>query len=136
MRFSDLSPATVDGLRSIQWDHIIEKHEGPSTWDTVLKYSNVEFIEIDGCYVLLPIDKQFHPNVTILRCVAGDCGNVLTIFLKNTTCVEDIQHAFPDGYDVERFMTGFVSVCERVPGHDFFIAVLYHEWYVIDSILP
>lgn len=27
----------------------------------------------------------------------------------------------------------FVAVCEKVPGEEFFIASLYHEWFIIEN---
>ena len=70
--------------------------------------------------------KEHHPNITILRhSVAGD-GKMLVIFLKDTT--------FVDKPEDERFFAGFVSICEEMPGENFFIATLYHEWFIIDNV--
>ena len=48
-----------------------------------------EFIEIAGYPVLLPVDREHHPNITILRCIASEDHPALTIFLKDTTYVTD-----------------------------------------------
>ena len=34
-------------------------------------------------------------------------------------------------YEDDPFMAGFMAVCDRVVGEEFFLAILYHEWFVI-----
>jgi hypothetical protein len=123
MRFSDLSVEVLERLRPLQWDRIIEKHEGPYDWDSVLRWQHLEFMQVDGRDVLLPVDREQHPNITILRCIPSADGRSLTLFLKDTTHVPD-----PEG---EHFLAGFVAVCDQFPGEDFFVAILYHEWFII-----
>ncbi|MCP4109158.1 MAG: hypothetical protein GY749_27120 [Desulfobacteraceae bacterium] len=74
---------------------------------------------------MLENKRTNHRNVTILRCIEGDNGSVLTIFLKDTTYVSN-----PDD---EMFDAGFVAVCDKFQGEDFYIAVLYHEWFIIGN---
>ncbi len=74
---------------------------------------------------MLPIDRDRHPNVMILRSIVSEDGNSMTVFLKDTT-----HH--PDPED-ELFWTGRMAVCDRVVGEDFFIAIVYHEWFIIDN---
>ena len=71
MKLSDLSPATRGRLDAWRWDRIIEKHEGPWQWGETLRYRDAEFIQIDGRAVLLPLDAEQRPNVTILRTKIG-----------------------------------------------------------------
>ncbi len=125
MTVSSLSEEVLNKIRAHQWDRIIEKHEGPEEWASVLRYDDPEFLMIAGRPVLLPISRNRHPNVTILRCDVREDGNGLTIFLKDTT-------HYPDAED-ELFWTGRMAVCDRVAGEDFFLAILYHEWFVIDN---
>lgn len=120
MKLSDLSPETLEKIKSVRWDRIIEKHEGPETWKSVLRYSEPEFLEIDGRWVLLPVERSHHPNITILRTIWSADGKSLTLFLKDTT------------YDDDPFFSGFVAVCDKVKNEDFFLAILYHEWFVIE----
>ena len=126
MKLVDLSPQTIDRIRAYRWDRIIEKHEGPETWSSVLKYHDPDFIMIDQYNVLLPVSKEQHPNITILRCSLADNGKMLVIFLKDTTFIENPEN--------ERFEAGFISICEAVPGENFFIATVYHEWFIIDNV--
>ena len=123
MRLADLTPSTLARLRSMRWDRIIEKHEGPYDWSSLLEYERPEFMRIDGRDVLLPVDRQHHANITILRCIPSADGQSLTLFLKDVTLVPDSKG--------EQFLAGFVAVCDRFPGEDFFVAILYHEWFII-----
>ncbi|HWE60857.1 MAG TPA: hypothetical protein VHB98_04025 [Chloroflexota bacterium] len=125
MKLADLTPETLEKVKTWRWDRIIEKHEGPWGWDMVMAYYDVEFLRVEGRDVLLPVDKDQHKNITILRCIVGDDGESLTIFLKDTTHVEQ-----PDD---EQFFSGFVAVCDRMPGEDFYVTILYHEWFIIDK---
>ena len=125
MKIEDLSTGVIEKIKSYKYDRIIEKHEGPENWSSVLKYYNPEFIEANGYYVLLPVDRGHYLNITILRCIVSDNGDSLTIFLKDTTYI--------DNPDQEKFFAGFVVVCDKVPGEEFFVAILYHEWFIIDN---
>jgi hypothetical protein len=121
VRLADLSPDAIEKLKRCRYDRIIEKHEGPERWSDVLEYYDPEFLEIAGHQVLLPIGREHHPNVTVLRCVQGDGGAVLTLFLRDTT------------YGQEWHDSGFLAVCEKLPGEEFFLATVYHEWFVIEN---
>jgi hypothetical protein len=73
--------------------------------------------------VLLPIGKEHLPNITVLRCIASDDGQTLTLFLKDTTFATDPRY--------ETLMAGFLAICDKMPGEDFFVAIVYHEWFII-----
>jgi hypothetical protein len=120
MKLENLSPETIDKIKLVRWDRIIEKHEGPENWESVLRYYEPEFIEVEGRWVLLPVEKSHHANITILRSIWSADGNSLTLFLKDNT------------YDDDSFFSGFMAVCDRVKNEDFFLAILYHEWFVIE----
>ncbi|MCI0576712.1 MAG: hypothetical protein L0332_29215 [Chloroflexi bacterium] len=121
MKLADLSPETITKIKTYRWDRIIEKHEGPETWTSVLKYHDPEFRQINGYDVLLPIERGQHPNITVLRVIPSADGQSLTIFLKDTTWYDD------------PLWSGFVAVCDKVPGEDFYLTVLYHEWMIIEN---
>ncbi len=120
MNLSKLSPDTLEKIKSVRWDRIIEKHEGPEDWESVLRYYEPEFIEVEGHWLLLPVESSHHPNITILRTIWSADGHSVTLFLKDTT------------YDDDPFFCGFLSVCDRVKGEDFYLAILYHEWFIIE----
>ena len=121
MKLADLPLTTIEKIKTYRWDRIIEKHEGPEDWASILKYYDPDFMQMNGHDVLLPINKDQHQNITILRYIVGDDGQSLTIFLKDTT------------YKSDPFFSGFVAVCDRVPGEDFYLAILYHEWFIIEN---
>ena len=31
------------------------------------------------------------------------------------------------------FFSGFVAICERFAGEEFFTAIVYHEWFIIEN---
>ncbi len=121
MKVIDLSNETLAKIKTVRWDRIIEKHEGPETWESEFKYGEPEFIEIEGRWVLLPVEASRHQNITILRAIWSADGNSLTLFLKDTT------------FDDDMFMSGYMAVCDRPKGEEFFLAVLYHEWFIIEK---
>lgn len=125
MKLASLSPAALEKIKSWLWDRIIEKHEGPEDWNSTLKYYDPEFMLIDGRAVLLPVDRDQHPNISILRCIVSQDEQTLTLFLKDTTYVEDPEY--------EWFYAGFVAVCDRVPGEEFYLAIMYHEWFIFEN---
>lgn len=118
MNLADLSEATLEKIKSVRWDSILEKHEGPETWEAVLRYSQPEFLSVGEHHVLLPIDVKHHSNVTILRHILSVDGCSLTLFLQDTTYGQDWDDS------------GFLAVCDRL--ENFFIAIVYHEWFVIE----
>ena len=122
MQIAELDPDCLAAIKAVRWDCLIEKHEGPDDWESVLQWSNPEFMVIDGRSVLLPLERSHHPNITILRTIWSEDGQSLTLFLKNTT------------YDDDWFNSGFIAVCDRMPGQDFYLAILYHEWFIIESL--
>lgn len=124
MKLADVHPDVIARIKTYRWDRIIEKHEGPERWDSVLKYYNPEFITLDGYEVLLPVDSSHHPNITLLRCIVSQDEQSLTLFLKDTTYASDPKY--------EKFEAGFLAICDRVPGETFFIAIVYHEWFIIE----
>lgn len=122
MKFGELSPETLEILKTLRFDRIYEKHEGPWSWEYWLD-DDLEFIQMSGYYVLLPIDKQRHPNITPLRVIPGADGRTLTIFFQDTS----FSH---DSYD-----SGFLAICEKMPDADFFVATVYHEWFIVQNAL-
>jgi hypothetical protein len=118
MNLANLPESTLEKIKSLRWDSILEKHEGPEIWESVLRYSNPEFLAVDEHQVLLPVDVEHHSNITILRAIWSADGCSLTLFLKDTT------------YGHEWYDSGYLAVCDRL--ENFFIAIVYHEWFVIE----
>jgi hypothetical protein len=121
MKISDLTADALAKIKAFRWDRIIEKHEGPFDWESEFEYSTPEFMTIDGRAVLLPVECSQHANITIIRTIWSADGLSLTLFLKDTT------------YDDNWFSSGFLAVCDKVPGETFYLAVVYHEWFIIEQ---
>ncbi len=81
MKLSDLDADTLATIQAVRWDRIIEKHEGPESWASVLEWYDPEFMMIEGRAVLLPVERSHHDNITILRTIWSADGNSLTLFL-------------------------------------------------------
>jgi hypothetical protein len=147
LRLGDLPPELIEKLKTYRYDRIVEKHEGPEDWGWKLRRPDerpswapeplpgqkddyqpdpAEFLRITGRDVLLPVGRSHHPNITILRTIVGDDGKSLTLFLKDTT--------YSEGPADEFFSAGFLAVCDRVPGERFYIAHVFHEWFMLDPI--
>src|SRR5258707_741089 len=125
MKLSDLSAAKLEHIKSLRFDQSLEKHEGPENWESILEYYEPEFIIIDGYNVLLPIEAERLPNISVLRCLPSADGNTLTLFLRDTTYNPEPEN------DV--FYTGRLAICEKIKGEQFFVASVYHEWFIIDT---
>jgi len=128
MRLADLPPQTLEKTGAYRYDRIVEKHEGPFYWKWLLDSGEAEFLELCGYNVLLPVERERHPNITVINCIASADGQSLTIFLKDTTYAPEPQDPM--------FDAGFMTVCHRLPDEDFYLAVLYHEWFIIDNQWP
>ena len=122
MKVEKISAKTLESIRNYRWDDGVEKHE-TSSWEYLLNPPEIEFLNVNGFDVLLPVEKNHHPNISILRCIVSDDKQSLTIFLKDTTYASGT-------------LAGFFTVCDKVPGEEWFIAILYHDWYIMDDKQP
>lgn len=120
MKIADLDQNCLAAIKSVRWDGIIEKHEGPEDWESVLRWYDPEFMLIEGRSVLLPVERSRHDNITVLRTIWSADGNSLTLFLKDTT------------YGDDWFTSGFMAVCDRMVNQAFYLAIVYHEWFIIE----
>jgi hypothetical protein len=125
VELAHLSPAVIARIKSYRYDRILEKHEGPESWDSVLRYYDPEFLVVNGYQVLLPIAREQHPNLTILRCIVSHDDQVLTLFLKDTTHITNPAN--------ELFFAGRMAVCDKFAAEEFYLAILYHEWFIVDN---
>lgn len=130
MRVAELSPEVIEQICTCRYDQILEKHEGPESWSAIFRYDyNPEFIDVDGFAVLLPIGGEHLANITVLRCFVSRDGDALTLFLKDTTLAE----AYGVDPDEDTFYTGFMAFCEKFPGQEFYLATVYHEWFIVEN---
>jgi len=119
MKVAELAPELRARIGEIRFDRIVEKHEGPFGYADWFKNKLAEFIRAGEFDVLIPVDADRVPHIRILRCIVGDNGNSLTLFLRDSS------------YGESNFEGGFLAVCERFPGESFFVSIVYHEWFII-----
>ena len=131
MRFADLSEDAIAFLNEQRYDECLEKHEGPESWSSILKYYGPEILNADlagvgKVPVLLPISGEQVPNIEVLRCVpsVGDPPETLTLFLRDRTYIKDPA----DDWEV-RFMAGRLAVCNWIAKFGFYLTVFYHSRY-------
>jgi len=123
MKVAQLPADLRERIGRIRYDSFFEKHEGPWDWAGNFRYGSPEFLRLpDGHDLLLPIPEENHKNVTVLRFHVSADGSSITVFLKDTTHVVDPK--------IERFEAGRIAVCDRFAGHDFYVAILFHEWFI------
>jgi hypothetical protein len=126
MKVADLPMEVIEKIKALHYDRILEKHEGPWKWASEFEYGGKpEFLTIEDKNVLLPIEREHHSSIHILRTIVSEDGNTLTLFLKDTTFTDDPKWGWLEA--------GRVAVCEKMRGTDFFVATLYHEWMIIEN---
>ncbi len=123
---ADLPADVVKAIGKLRYDSIGEKHEGPWDWAGVFRYSKPEIMQIDGQNVLLPVDREAHSAITVLRSFISADSQTMTIFIKDMSYVPDPRDEF--------FLCGYIAFCERLPDTDLFIATVYHNWFMIPPI--
>src|SRR6266436_6192718 len=102
MKIAELPADALAKIKARRYDRIIEKHEGPESWEAFFRYGDPEFLDVQGFDVLLPVTREHHPQISILRVIVAEDRSALTIFLKDTTYVKEVQD--------EWFMAGFLAV--------------------------
>jgi hypothetical protein len=117
----------LEKIKTLRYDQILEKHEGPESWESKFQYGSPEFMTVNGRDVLLPVQRKQHANITILRAIMSQDGKTLTLFLKDTTYTSDSEYAWLDA--------GRLAICEKMPDEDFFVATVYHEWMIVKNAL-
>ncbi len=115
---ADLDRDTLEKISESRYDFFVEKHEGPLAWRWLIEERAVEFVSIRGMDVLLPVEKEHHGNMEVLRLIISEDRSSLTVFFTDAT------------YDKGR-SAGRVAVCDRAPGREWYVAVLYHEWLMV-----
>lgn len=126
MQLRDLSSAVIADIKARRYDRIVGKHEGPESWGAEFDYGDPELLELAGHHVLLPLNREHHPNISVLRCISGDDGRSLTLFLKDVTYLERPEDAV--------FSAGFLAVCERFQDQGFYLTTVYHEWFIVEPV--
>ncbi|MEK7253113.1 MAG: hypothetical protein AAB316_00080 [Bacteroidota bacterium] len=143
MKIKDLSPATLAAIKKTRYDQIVGgKHEGPEKWSGVfVKHdprsqqfyatwqkefpeskpaSDPEFMQVGGAAVLLPFGSNYHADIVILHYFFSEDRSKLVLYIKDLSYVED-----------PAFRSGFIAICDKFDGEDFYLATFYHEWFML-----
>jgi hypothetical protein len=130
-----ISEETRKKISDSWFDRIIEKHEGPFNWKYLLErnpetdemlqrlYPNYdpigdipEFIDINGAFiVLLPRGRKHNANLNILHYFLSQDSKKAVIYLTDSTFEEN---------------EGFIAICDLFEPENFYVATLYHEWFI------
>ena len=113
----EVTQTHIDLLSGYRLDRIVEKHEGPWSWASMCRMEMASFLVVEGFQVLLPLERKHLPNISITRSVVSADGQIITLFLQDTT------------YDTG-ILAGYMAVCERVPGQRWYVAIVYHECWI------
>lgn len=128
MKPTELPTEVQDYIKRYHIGMLLEKHES-WPWDIQINYS--AFFTFDGYKVLLPIQEEDRANVALLWLAVGADGNVLTLYIEDTTTWDSLQRnpTYKEYQDesMKQVYTDFVAICEQVPGQAFYITTFYHR---------
>jgi hypothetical protein len=121
LKVADLTPEQIEKIKTIRYDYLYEKHEGPWRYSDVFDwdYHYQEFMELGGYTVLLPIQKEQAPNIKPQRIILSADHRTLIIYYLDTTWS-------PQGDDM-------VAICEQMPGEVYYIATFLHVRYPFEN---
>jgi hypothetical protein len=139
---SDIPTETLNAIKKLRYDRILEKHEGPWTWESALKYDNaciVQFKNKNQTFVeftvLMPFPEHHKAQIKTVFCADAEHEGVKTIFF---TCPSLAGY---DETETNLQWCGFCAVCREIsiPGTDwlenaapFYVTVLLHETFLIE----
>ena len=124
----DLPTDTISKIAKCGYDHFYEgKHETEHWEYSVLKRANVEFMNVANFNVLLPINKEYHKNIIIVRAIIARDKSSIVVLLRDTTFNDSEDEYFGKGQ-------GIIAVCDRFPDEDFYITTLYHECRIFPNL--
>lgn len=141
MKLADLPPDVIDDLSSEQRGQLDidpgfdSKHEFWMAWRRFLvpcssddEQELAEFLNFDGFDVLLPVPRNHHPFIKLIRLIPSSDEKTLTIFLHDSFHEDWFKDQLGARY-------GFLAVADRYQkfGCDFYLANYYHFSYLINS---
>jgi hypothetical protein len=110
------------------WRHFLVLPEETSSFYEASEDDLAEFINFEGKDVLIPVSRNHHPAIELIRLIKSADENTLTIFIHDSFH----QDWFRDGRGARY---GFLAVADRYQkfGCDFYIASYYHFSYLLKS---
>lgn len=147
MKLADLPPEVIDDLSNEQqWRLDIDpgfdtKHEFWMAWRHFLilpaqdsSFSPnpndelAEFLNFQGYNVLIPVPRNHHPDIQLIRLIPSLDQSTLTIFLHDSFHKEWFEDSWRARY-------GFLAVADRYVkfGCDFYVASYYHFCHLLNQ---
>lgn len=141
MKLANLPSQVIDDLSSEERGRLDidlgfdSKHEFWMAWKRFLtqelsddQQELAEFLYFDGFNVLLPVPRNHHPFIKLIRLIPSSDEKTLTIFLHDSFHQDWFQDRQGARYD-------FLAVADRYQkfGCDFYLASYYHFSYLINS---
>lgn len=123
----DLSEDVRDRIACYRLDVLLEKHERYG-WRWLL--DRARFVEVDSTRILLPFLGDGDEQITVLRTLRDPRDDLLTVFLRFAPQRAAETMTAPNDEEDR------LAVCVRVPEHDFFITIVYHELFSLDGLPP
>ena len=116
---ADLDEETFAKIGSCQCDFYVNNSEELLTWKRLLEDQVADFFSIRGRNILLPVGRESCDRLEVLNCLISEDHESMTLFLKDTS-------------DTTGLSASRTAVCNRFPGEEWYIAVLYQEQILMD----
>ncbi|MDM8562223.1 hypothetical protein QUF54_02600, partial [Candidatus Marithioploca araucensis] len=113
-KLSELSLEAREKIKSHSWDKIVGTPESSSPWGFFLDFNNPELMDIEGYYVLLPMQQEWFYRQTIQRCILSADGNTLILSFQDLSYGDNSEPLF-------------LAICDKLPGEDFFLTTTLYE---------
>lgn len=126
MKLEELTPAVLEQLETVRFDRFSAQYEGLWDYKWWLKEEGAEFLQAAEHWVLLPTESRHWPHITFERVIESRDRRTLTLFGRDAT--------FAGTGSDEDSTAGFLAVCEKFPGQEFFVATFYHDRYLIEPL--
>ena len=145
MKLADLPPEVIEDLsRKEKWRIDIDpgfnaKHEFGSSWNKFVNLSQhsfyesteedlAEFIEYDGKFILLPVERSHHSSMAVIRGMMSRDFQSITLFIHDSYH----QYWFTEESDARY---GFLAIADLYQkfNSEFYLANYYHFSYLVNS---
>lgn len=127
LKVADLSPEQIAKFLWWRCDQLYEKHESWGNWGSTLEYHSGQFVDIEGHPILLLHLPDDLSNLLIDDYALSADELVMTLFLRDYSFVDDPENL--DDWDT--MSSGYVAICYRPEGEQFYAAVIYHARYIV-----
>jgi len=116
MKLSDISPETLEQIRALSYDQLIEKHELYG-YEFLLEHrsTDLQFFEVGKYTVLTPHNSRDRDRTIVHQVSMSKDERILTLFYtvdyEEATCAH------------------FIAICKLIPPENFYIALVLHRIY-------